>query len=807
MAPITVEELTAVLAGAARRPAQWRTVVDELRGAFPEITVTALLTSAGTAPRDPARIQELAALIVGQARGNLALAEILATLRNRLTGPAEETPDARRPTNVVQGSSAVSGLVIQAGVIHGDVHLQQPDSGPHPVPRQLLGGPTHFTDRTADLAALDALRADHGPCGPQLIVVTGPAGVGKTTLVSRWLLGLSEDYPDGQLYADLGGHAPAGPVRPGEILGQFIRALGVAQAPAETTEQAALWRTLTAGLRIAVMLDNAVSAAQVRTLLPGASGSLVVAVGRSRLTGLGVDGAAFHQLGSLDAGAAVELLSRRVGGGRVAREPVAARKLVTLCAGLPLAVCVAAARMAARPRQTVAALAGAMTPEAGRLEALHLGGERAVHSALDESYRCLPPVAARVYRLLALPPLTVLTGPLAAAACAVRPLEADRLLDELAEAHLLEDLGPDEATGTGSFRFHDLVRLHAAQCAEREESAELREQAVRRAMEWYLATATAARALLSPTHRVLRRDYRFPVEPVTFPDADAALRWLDTGRGQLMAAVRTAADRSWHALTWQLVDSLQPLFLRLRPHDLWIEAHRAGLDAARRAGHPEGVSRMLTTGGSGLYNAGQLDEAVNWFTAALEDARSAGDRRAEAQALHGLGQTYRLAGRLPLAESLFAEALRIRENIGYDRGAALSRLCLGDVALATGRPQQARRLLARARADLLDIPDPYDAARALAYLGRVHAHEAIGDHATAESLLEQALGEFRTARSPHWQARVLEMLGQTAQDRGDAVAARDRYDAALARYISLSPSDARRLEERIRNLASPADEP
>ncbi|OKI10256.1 hypothetical protein A6A06_02340 [Streptomyces sp. CB02923] len=806
--PMTVEELTAVLAWAARRPAEWRAVTAGLRAALPapENAATDPLAPAGTAPDDPVFLRELAALATARAREAPALAEFLAALRHRMPGPAEEAPDARHRTNVIQGSSAVTGHVIQAGTIHGGIHLQ-PVAGPRPVPRQLLGTPPHFTDRTADLAALDALRAGHLPAGPLLIAVTGPAGVGKTTLVSRWLRGLSEHYPDGQLYADLGGHAPGGPVRPGEVLGQFIRAFGVAQVPAETAEQAALWRTLTAGLRIAVMLDNAVSAAQVRTLLPGAADSLVVAAGRSRLTGLGVDGAAFHQLGTLDASAAVELFGRRVGGGRVAREPVAARELVALCAGLPLAVCVAAARMAARPRQTVAALAGAMTQETGRLEALHLGGEHAVRSALEESYRCLPPATARAYRLLALPPLTVLTGPVAAAACAVPPPEAERLLDELAEAHLLEDLDPDDPTGAGRFRFHDLVRLHAAQCAEREETAAVRERAARRVVEWYLATATAARALLSPAHRVLRRDYEEPVTPLAFADADAALRWLDTGRGPLMAAVRTAAGHAWHALTWQLVDSLQPLFLRLRPYDLWIEAHRTGLDAARRSGQPEGVSRMLTTGGSGLYNAGQLDESITWFDEALTDARGAADRRAEAQALHGLGQAHRLAGRLPQAESLFAEALRLREAIGHDRGAALSRLCLGDVALATGRPLQARSLLARARADLLAVPDPYDAARALAYLGRAHAHEGIGDHPTAERLLGEALEEFRGTGSLHWQARVLEMLGQTAEDRGDAAAARDRYDASLSRYASLSPSDARRLKERIRNLASPAGEP
>ncbi|WP_150130608.1 tetratricopeptide repeat protein, partial [Streptomyces sp. 150FB] len=406
------------------------------------------------------------------------------------------------------------------------------------------------------------------------------------------------------------------------------------------------------------------------------------------------------------------------------------------------------------------------------------------------------PETAGGYRALGLAPVVEFGAAVTAEACQLTPDEAERLLEELAEANLVEELGADR------YRFHDLVRLHAAQRAAAEETTTARADTVRRVVEWYLATATAAKSLLSPTHRVLRRDYVVSTPPYarTFDDTTVALAWLDTERLHLMTAVGTAVEHGWDGLAWQLVDSLQPFFLRLRPYDLWIEAHEAGLAAARRAGHPEGVSRMLTTGGSGLYNAGRYDEAVDWFTQALEGARRDADRRAEAHALHGLGQSHRLAGRLETAAGLFTEALTLREEIGYTRGAALSRLCLGDVALASGRPRDALALFTRARADLLAVPDPYDAARALAFLGHAHAADGIRDFDTADRHLRQALREFAATGSVHWGARVQEMLGLSALGRGERQTARDWYEQSLAAYTPVSPADTRRLHERLRNL-------
>lgn len=741
------------------------------------------LASAEAAPGDPVRATALAVALLDEALRTPRLMTGLGRLTDR-------PPPARDPghTNTISGSVLLTGPSLQARDVSGGVHFHPVTPPPVlPVPRQLLPVPGHFIERHRDSEVLDDLRS------AQLVVVSGLAGVGKTAFVTNWLHRLRDEFPDGQLYADLRGHAPGSPSGPGEVLGQFLRAYGLGSGPADLAEQAALWRSAAGGRCVAVMLDNAVSAAQVRPLLLGTPGSLVVVVSRRRLTGLSFDGARFHELGPLEPDAAVELLAGRIGPCRVRREHAAARTVAKLCGGLPLAVCLAGARMAARPRQSVASMVEVLSGDEGRLAALRADGQWAVRAALDESYDALPPDTARGYRCLGIQPVTVFGTDSAAAACGLPPEEAEALLDELVEVNLIEDLGDDR------FRFHDLVRLHAGQRARDEGPAESLRDSRRRLADWYLRIATEAEALLTPSHRTLRRDYADEAgHPPRFPDGAAALDWLAREQAQLAAVLRDAVQHGWDATAWQIADAMWPAVHRLRLHDLWIEIHEVGLAAARRAGHPEGVSRMLTSGGGGLLNAGRADDALGRFTEALADARRDGDVRAEAQALHGIGQAHQLAGRLDRAWSSFTRALELRERIGYRRGVALSRVCLGDIALAEGRPDEAVDLLTAAHAELVAVQDRHDAARAQVFLGRAHAGR--GDLPAARSLLLDALDEFRSVGSTPWTGRTLEMLGRTEQEGGDLSAARAGYEASLAVYLSISPRDTRRLRERIRTL-------
>ncbi|MFE2722412.1 ATP-binding protein [Kitasatospora sp. NPDC059327] len=658
-----------------------------------------------------------------------------------------------------------------------------------PVPRQLPPVPRRLVGREDDLAALDRSLGDAPEAADVTLVVTGPAGVGKTALAAQWLRGLAGQFPDGQLYADLRGHAPGGPADPAEALGAFLRAFGIAPVPGDLAEGAALWRSLAAERRIAVLLDNASTSAQVRPLLPGSEHALVVVTSRRRLTGLGIDGAVFRPLGLLPDEASARLLSQRVGEERVARERAAAAEVVERCAGLPLAVCLAAARIAARPVQALAVTAEALGHEADRLAALDVEGET-VRNVLDASFEVLEADAARLYRLLGLLPFPVLTPDVVRVAGGVSAAEADRLLDGLIDVHLLEEVN-------GGFRFHDLVKLHARACAETVRLAPEGLAAAGRVLDWYLASATAAEALVTPTHRTLRRDYGSgPVAGAReFGDEAEALGWLDDETARLAAALRWAAATDRPALVWQLADAMWPLFLRLRPARLWVEAHRLGLAAARTAGHRDGELRMLTSGGNGLRNAGEDAEAAEWFAEALVAARAAADRLGQADALYGLSQTHRTAGRLAEAADCLHEAVGLREAEGYPRGAALARLALGDVLLASGRAARAVEVITAAHRELTELRAPYEAARALAFLGQ--AHTALGAYGSAERCYTLALAEFRSGRARRWEARVLELLGELARAAGRADEAAERLRASLALYQELGAPDAARVAGRV----------
>ncbi|MET8542044.1 tetratricopeptide repeat protein [Kitasatospora sp. NPDC004799] len=691
--------------------------------------------------------------------------------------------------NSLAGAATVSGPVVQAGAIHGGLHLHGPSA--LPTPRQLPPCPRRLIGREADLAALDGSLAPDAEAADVTVVVTGPAGVGKTALAAQWLRGQADRFPDGQLYADLRGYAPGGPADPAEALGGFLRAFGISPVPGSLAEGAALWRSLAAERRIAVLLDNASTAAQVRPLLPGSDHTVVVVTSRRRLTGLGIDGAVFRPLAPLAREASTEILAARVGRSRVVDEGAAAAEVVDACAGLPLAICLAAARIAARPAQSLAATAEVLGRGADRLAALSVEGET-VQDLLDASYGVLDPEAARLYGLLGLLPFAEFTLENAAVLADVDLAGADRLLDGLIDVHLLEETGPER------FRFHDLVRLHARAHGARVRGTPSTGAALDRVVDWYLASATAAEAVVSPSHRSLARDYRTrPVHPAREFDGDVpAVEWLDAERDRLADVLRWCGDLDRPAAAWQLADAMWPLFLRLRPARLWVEAHRIGLRAARAAGDRSGELRMLTSGGAGLRNAGEGEESARWYTEALDLARDLDHRLGQAQALNGLGQAHRLAGRLDAAAECLHEVIRLREAEHYVRGAALARLAYGEVLLLADRPAEAVEPIERAGRELSSVGDGYEEARATAFLGL--AYGMLGRDEAADGCFERALAGFRARRSAHWEARTLEFAGQVEEVRGRPDAACAWFERSLARYRQIgAAAEAARLAGRL----------
>lgn len=681
-------------------------------------------------------------------------------------------------------SGVVHGPVVQARDIYGDVHLHQHASR-LPPPSQ-LPPPVRLVGRELVLAAMQEARAS------RLIVITGPPGIGKTALAVNWGHGVREDFPDGALYEDLHGHAPDGPARPGDVLGRFLRALGVAphQVPGELAELTATYRSFMAGKRLLVVLDDALTAAQAYPLLPPSAGSVAVVTSRWRLGGLAARGGRFIQLDGLESDAALELLRGTLGDDRALADPHAARELVDLCARVPLAVCVAGARLAARSRWPIREMVEALEQERHRLATLAMEDDMAVRPALDLSYRSLEPAAARMYRTMGLYPGTRFDSGVAAAAAAVSRADARRLLGVLTDANLLDD-----AEG-GQYRFHDLIRLHAREMAEQEESGADRDVAIRRMLDWFLATVTIAGQTVTPyRHQSPAIRYQ-PAEPARFVDAGSALAWLDRVLPDVMAAARFAAARGLPGVTWQLADAMWPLFLYRGRYTERLEFDLLGLGAARDDGDALGEAKMLNRIGLAVMHRGQFDQADGYFREALAIWEQRGDRHRIAGSVRKLGLVAAARDQHGEAIDWLRRALGLYRDLGSSREAALTLSDLGDELVSVDRPAEALTRLGEAMALLEEVSDPYNQNRVLIRLGRAHEHA--GDFLAAAGCLERARESMREIGSPRGEAEALAALGGLAERAGRTGEARRRYADAEQILVSLDSSQVTRIRARVR---------
>jgi tetratricopeptide (TPR) repeat protein len=695
-------------------------------------------------------------------------------------------------------SGTVFGPSVQARDVYGGLHVHQKTTviSPRQLPPAGL-----LVDRQVDLAELERARTIHAqPGGSSVVVVSGPAGIGKTSLVVHWAGMIAGDFPDGQLYVDLRGHAPHDTaVSPSEVLGQFLRAMGVnpGQVPVGLAECSALYRSLTSERSMIVVLDDAISAGQVRPLLPGPPHSLTVVTSRWRLAGLLAYGARGIQLDRLEADAALELLVHAVGDQRTAAEPDAARELVRLCARFPLALCIAAARLAVRPRWPMSEMVQALASERGRLAALSVEDDMAVRASLDLSYRALPSAAARLYRLLGLYPGTVFEDRLAAAAAALPVREARRLIEVLTDANLLDD-----APG-GRYRFHDLIRLHAAEMAESDDDA-TRSDAIRRMLDWLLHSVVVASRLAAPYLHDLPSEVVYePAEPKSFADAAEALEWLEQEFPNLHAAVRFALDHGLFLVGWQLVDATWPLFLHRGHHQDRLEFDQLGLRAARQGENLYGQAKMLDRIGLALRDLDRLDDAVEHFRQGLSIWQRLGDRIREASSLRRIGAVAAIRGGYEEAIGRFTQALDVYQALGETRRTALALNDLGGALTETGRAAAAIEHLEQARRLLSGRSDRYNQTRTLILLGRAHARA--GDVRAAADQLDRALVTMREIGSRAGEAAALEARGDLAERAGRPDEARDRYREALQILISISTREADRLREHLTRLEAPDD--
>ncbi|WP_158894315.1 AfsR/SARP family transcriptional regulator [Amycolatopsis anabasis] len=672
---------------------------------------------------------------------------------------------------------------LERAILDDDAALS-PHSGPvvvaggTAVPAQLPADVAGFTGRQAQLDRLDDLLAAGAETGAAVVIsaIDGTAGVGKTALAVHWAHRLRDRFADGQLFVNLHGYAPAPPMRPIEALARFLRALGVPadQVPANLEEAAALYRSLLADRRVLVVLDNASHPDQIRPLLPGAPGCLVLVTSRSVLGGLiAYDGARSLQLDVLTTGEARALLERLLGAERVRAEPRAAAELAGLCAHLPLALRLAAAHLIVRPRMPIAGYAERLRG-GDRLSALEIDGDEhsAVRATFGLSYRALPADARRLFRLLGSNPGPDFTVEAAAALAGAPAGDTGALLAQLTAGHLVDEHAP------GRYRLHDLLRLYARERGAREDDAPERDGAVQRLYEWYLGTVDAAAAILYPQMRRLTlSDTERRSSPDLFDDHTEALAWLDTERPNLVAAVARAADRG-PPVAAQLADALRGYFwLRMYTVD-WITVAETGLLLAEEAADRQAQTVALLSLADAHYRQGRFRQAVEFSRRALDIARRADWPRGQAAALGNLGNLQLGDGRLPEAVDYHRRALALHQCTGRLAGQANTLGNLGIVHRQRGDLRAALEHFTQALAINRKLESRQGEAVSLTNLGAVWHDLGRLDEAVAH--FEQGLALHQEVGNRGGEAETHTGLAAVHCDTGRYTAALEQAHTALA---------------------------
>jgi DNA-binding SARP family transcriptional activator/tetratricopeptide (TPR) repeat protein len=683
-----------------------------------------------------------------------------------------------------------------------DAAGRSPTSGPPPAevlrpPAQLPADAAGFVGRQDVLARLDRLLSSAGAGGPSVAVVTGTAGVGKTATAVRWAHQVRGRFRDGQLFADLRGYAADPPMRPIDVLGQFLRALGVPpeRVPLAVDEAAAMYRTLQAGKRMLVVLDNARDAEQVRPLLPGAPGCVALVTSRDRLTGLvALDGADLVLLSMLDTTDAHTLVADMLAPHGVHPTGEEIDQLASLCARLPLALRIAGARLAAGRHLPVTTFLAELR-EGGRLTSLQLDDPHAaVRSAFDRSYSALPIPARRLFRLLGLAPGLTISVEAAAALLGEAVDSAGQLLDILAAHHLVDQPAADQ------FGMHDLLRLYAAERAESEENQGDRSAATRRLFVHYVQWVDAAGRALYPHLLRLPLALGEPVvPPVPFADPAAALAWLEAERPNLAAAVTRAVDSGLPEFSWRLADALRGYFyLRMYAAEwqaiaavAYSAAHSSG-DLAARASAEFNLALVP-------WRQSRHEEAITHYQRARDLAQRAGWVAAEAAATGSLGNVYRQAGRLREARVAYQRVGRISGRAGQIGAQASSVGNLGLVYWEQGRVESAIRQYRRAvtlyrrlgssSAEAIVLANLSDASRVLGRLGQAARY---------------ARDALRLARAVGHRASEADTLRCLAAVQLDAGHPDDAIDLAVTAFELAGATGHRRYQANALNVVAMA---
>jgi tetratricopeptide (TPR) repeat protein/transcriptional regulator with XRE-family HTH domain len=666
------------------------------------------------------------------------------------------------------------------------------------VPRQLPATAPYFAGRDDELTAMAALldRTHDLPGAPvTVMVINGTAGVGKTALALHWAHQATDQFPDGQLYLDMRGFDPSGrPVTPAEAIRAFLDALGVPveRIPADMDAQTALYRSLLAGKRMLVVLDNVHDAAQVRPLLPGSPGCRVVVTSRSRLTGLVVSvGARQINLDVLSEASACDLLSLHLGTERLSSEPQAVRRLTELTARLPLALAIAAAHAAARPGFPLAAITSELLGTLGRLDALDSGdAATSVRAVFSWSYQNLTAPTARMFRLLGIHPGPDITVAAAASLAAVPVPQAHEALSELAQAHLLTEHPP------GRFAFHDLLRAYAAEQARLADGDAERHQAILRTLDHYLHTAYEADQLLGPVRRPLTLA---APEPGTTPEHHSgiggALVWLAAEKKVLLAAISLAAEAGSDRHAWQLPRVTATFFDRQGHWRELAATQRGALAAAQRMGDLDGQAGAHRSLADACIQLGLREDTRSHLRDALDLYQQLDDRNGQARTQLDFCRVVSQLGQHDEALIHAKQALELFESVGDQSGQAYALNGTGWLCAQLGDNRRAMDCCRQALKLFREIGEPSGEAATWYTVGYVH--QRLGRHAEAVTCYLRALDLYRELGNRFIEAEILARLGDAYQAEDDAQAAGRTWQRALTILTELNHPDADDIREKL----------
>jgi tetratricopeptide (TPR) repeat protein len=668
------------------------------------------------------------------------------------------------------------------------------------VPRQLPADVAGFTGRVAHLRQLDQLLTGAPDTASAVVIsaIAGTAGVGKTALAVHWAHRVAERFPDGQLYVNLHGFDSGGrAMSPGQAVRGFLDALEVSphRIPADLEAQVGLYRSMIAGKRILVVLDNARDAEQVRPLLPGTPTTLVVVTSRDQLNSLiAVPGAHPVNLDVLSTVEARQLLAQRLGARRAVAEPAAVDQIIRACARLPLALAVAAAR-AQRTDFPLAALADELSDAHDRLDALDAGGIGGqVRAVFSWSYTTLSAPAARLFRLLALHPGPDISVP-AAASMTGHPLaHAHRLLTELARASMLVEHMP------GRYTSHDLLRVYAIELAYRQESEDQRRTAITRLLDHYSRTADTADRLLDPHRSPVPLPLVTPAgaSPEHLADHSQAMAWLTSEHAVLLACLRHAERAGYDAQTWQLARGLDTFLGRQGYWDDQASVWQAALPSAARLRVPAGQAVAHRQLARALLRFGRYPEARDHYLEALKLYSRAEDRIGQGNTELGIAYICEREGQPHQALDHAQRALILYTSAQHRQGQARSLNALGWYHSSLGDHAQALSFCQRGLAILQQLGDRPGEAVTWDSVGYAYHH--LGRPAEAADCYGQALALCRGFGDRYYETIVLTHLGEIAESANDLDAARSEWEDALKILIELDHPDAEQVHDKIRSL-------